>query len=140
MLNEFKKFAIRGNVVDMAVGIVIGAAFGAIVTGIVGQILMPLVGMATGGTDFSNMFMLLREGATPAPYASLDAAKEAGAVVIGYGAVVNAVVNFLIVAFALFLVVRTMNSLKEAQAPPPPPGPSKEEALLTEIRDLLARR
>jgi large conductance mechanosensitive channel len=140
MLNEFKKFALRGNVVDMAVGIVIGAAFGAIVKGFVDQIMMPLLGLVTGGTDFSNMFVLLRDGATPGPYASLDAAKEAGAVVIGYGLFANAIVNFLIVAFALFLVVRFMNSLKEAEAPKPPTGPTKEETLLTEIRDLLARK
>jgi large conductance mechanosensitive channel len=140
MLNEFKKFAMRGNVVDMAVGIIIGVAFGAIVSGFVDQIMMPLIGMITGGTDFSNMFVLLREGATPGPYPSLAAAKEAGAVVIGYGAFINAVVNFVIVAFALFLLVKAMNTMKGAEAPAPPPGPTKEEALLTEIRDLLARR
>ena len=140
MLNEFKTFAMRGNVVDMAVGIIIGAAFGAIVSGFVDQIMMPLLGLITGGTDFSNMFVLLREGTTPGPYASLEAAKTAGAVVIGYGAFVNTVVNFLIVAFALFLLVKGMNSLKEAEAPAPPAGPTAEQTLLTEIRDLLARR
>ncbi|ODS52678.1 MAG: large-conductance mechanosensitive channel protein [Acidobacteria bacterium SCN 69-37] len=140
MLNEFKTFAMRGNVVDMAVGIIIGAAFGAIVSGFVDQIMMPLLGLITGGTDFSNMFVLLREGTTPGPYASLEAAKNAGAVVVGYGAFVNTVVNFLIVAFALFLLVKGMNSLKAAEAPAPPPGPTTEESLLTEIRDLLARR
>lgn len=140
MLTEFKKFAMRGNVVDMAVGIIIGAAFGAIVSGFVDQIMMPLLGMVTGGTDFSNMFVLLREGATPGPYASLDAAKTAGAVVIGYGAFINTIVNFVIVAFALFLLVKAMNAMKAAEAPAPPPGPTREEVLLTEIRDLLARR
>jgi large conductance mechanosensitive channel len=140
MLNEFKKFAMRGNVVDMAVGIIIGAAFGAIVSGFVDQIMMPIIGMVTGGTDFSNMFVLLREGAVPGPYSSLATAKAAGAVVIGYGAFINAVVNFVIVAFALFLLVKAMNSMKAAEAPAPPPGPTKEETLLTEIRDLLARR
>lgn len=140
MLNEFKTFAMRGNVVDMAVGIIIGAAFGGIVSGFVDQIMMPILGLLTGGTDFSNMFTLLREGATPAPYASLEIAKEAGAVVVGYGAFVNAVVHFLIVAFALFLLVKGMNSLRAAEVPPPPPGPTTEEKLLTEIRDLLARR
>jgi large conductance mechanosensitive channel len=140
MLTEFKKFAMRGNVVDMAVGIIIGAAFGAIVSGFVDQIMMPLIGMVTGGTDFSNMFVLLREGPTPGPYASLAAAKTAGAVVIGYGAFINTVVNFIIVAFALFLVVKAMNAMKEAEPPPAAPGPTREEALLTEIRDLLARR
>ncbi len=140
MLNEFKTFAMRGNVVDMAVGIIIGAAFGGIVSGFVDQIMMPILGLITGGTDFSNMFLLLREGATPGPYASLETAKDAGAVVIGYGAFVNTVVNFLIVAFALFLVVKGMNSLKAAEVPPPPPGPTADQTLLTEIRDLLARR
>jgi len=140
MLTEFKKFAMRGNVVDMAVGIIIGVAFGAIVSGFVDQIMMPLIGMITGGTDFSNMFVLLREGTSPAPYETLDAAKTAGAVVIGYGAFANAVVNFVIVAFALFLLVKAMNSMKAADVPAPPPGPTPDQVLLAEIRDLLARR
>lgn len=140
MLNEFKQFAMRGNVVDMAVGIVIGVAFGAIVSGFVDQVLMPIIGLITGGVDFSNLFILLREGTPPGPYASLEAAKAAGAVVIGYGAFINAIVNFLIVAFALFLLVKAINSMKKAEAAAPPPGPTKEETLLTEIRDLLARR
>lgn len=140
MLNEFKKFAMRGNVVDMAVGIIIGTAFGAIVSGFVGEIMMPILGMVTGGTDFSNLFVLLSEGTPPGPYQSLVAAREAGAAAIGYGAFINAAVNFVIVAFALFLLVRAMNSMKEAKAPAPPPGPTREETLLTEIRDLLARR
>ncbi len=139
MLNEFKKFAMRGNVVDMAVGIIIGAAFGTIVSGFVDEILMPIIGMITGGTDFSNLFLLLREGTPPGPYASLEAARAAGAVAIGYGVFINSVVSFLIVAFALFLLVRGMNSLK-AKEEAAPAGPTKEEALLTEIRDLLARR
>lgn len=142
MLEEFKKFAMRGNVVDLAVGLVIGAAFGAIVSGFVDQLLMPAIGLMTGGTDFSNLFVLLREGTPPGPYASLEAAKAAGAVVLGYGVFINAIVNFLIVAFALFLLVKAMNSLraKEEAAPAAPPAPTKEEVLLTEIRDLLARR
>jgi large conductance mechanosensitive channel len=142
MLEEFKKFAMRGNVVDLAVGIVIGAAFGAIVSGFVDQLLMPAIGLVTGGADFSDLFILLREGTPPGPYQSLEAAKAAGAVVIGYGVFINAVVNFLIVAFALFLLVKAMNKLraKEEEAPAAPPAPTKEELLLTEIRDLLARR
>ena len=140
MWSEFKAFAMRGNVVDMAVGIVIGVAFGAIVSGFVDQILMPVLGLVTGGMDFSNMFAQLREGSVPGPYASLAAAKEAGAVVIGYGAFVNAVVNFVIVAFALFLIVKAMNSMKRAEAAAPAAAPTKEQVLLTEIRDLLARR
>jgi large conductance mechanosensitive channel len=142
MLKEFKEFAMRGNVVDMAVGIVIGAAFGAIVSSAVGDVLMPVIGLALGGADFSNQFILLRDGATPGPYASLSAAKEAGAVTLAYGVLINALVNFLIVAFALFLVIKGMNSMKrkEEAAPAAPPAPTKEEALLTEIRDLLSRR
>jgi large conductance mechanosensitive channel len=126
----------------MAVGIVIGAAFGAIVSSAVGDVLMPVIGLALGGADFSNQFILLRDGATPGPFASLSAAKEAGAVTLAYGVLINALVNFLIVAFALFMVIKGMNSMKRKQeaAPAAPPAPTKEEALLTEIRDLLARR
>jgi large conductance mechanosensitive channel len=142
MLKEFKEFAMRGNVVDMAVGIIIGAAFGAIVTSFVGDILMPIIGLFLGGVDFSNLFLQLKDGATPGPYASLAAAKEAGAVTVGYGVLFNTVVNFLIVACALFMLIKGMNATKkqEAATPPPPPEPSKEALLLTEIRDLLARR
>ena len=137
MLKEFKDFAMRGNVVDMAVGIIIGAAFGAIVTSFVGDILMPIIGLFVGGVDFSNQFLLLKEGATPGPYASLAAAKEAGAVTIGFGVLFNTVVNFLIVAFALFMLIKAVNTKKQEAAAP---GPSAETVLLTEIRDLLARR
>ncbi len=142
MIKEFKDFAMQGNVVDMAVGIVIGAAFGAIVGSFVGDVLMPVLGLFMGGVDFSNQFMLLKEGATPGPYASLAAAKEAGAVALAYGVLLNTVINFLIVAFALFMVIKGMNSMKrkQAEAPAAPPAPSNEETLLTEIRDLLARR
>ena len=142
MLKEFKEFAMRGNVVDMGVGIIIGASFGAIVTSFVGHVLMPVLGLLMGGADFSNQFVLLKEGAkAAAPYASLAAAKEAGAVTLAYGVLINTVVNFVIVAFALFLVVKGMNAMKkqEAAAPAPPPAPSNEEVLLTQIRDLLAR-
>jgi large conductance mechanosensitive channel len=142
MFKEFKEFAMRGNVVDMAVGIVIGVAFGAIVTSFVGDVLMPVIGMMTGGADFSNHFVLLRDGTTPGPYASLAAAKEAGAVAVGYGSFINTIVNFLIVAFALFLLVKGMNATRKQQeeAAAAPPAPSKEQELLTQIRDLLARR
>jgi large conductance mechanosensitive channel len=142
MLKEFKDFAMRGNVVDMAVGIIIGAAFGGIVTTFVGDVLMPIIGLLLGGADFSNQFLLLKEGTTPGPYPSLAAAKAAGAVTVGYGVLINTVVNFLIVAFALFIVIKGMNAgrKQEAVAPAAPPPPSKEAVLLTEIRDLLARR
>jgi large conductance mechanosensitive channel len=142
MLSEFKQFAMRGNVVDMAVGIIIGAAFGAIVSSLVGDVLMPVIGLLAGGADFSNLFLLLRDGATPGPYASLAAAKEAGAVAVGYGTFLNAIVNFLIVTFALFLLIKTVNATRrqQAEAPAAPPQPSKEELILTQIRDLLAGR
>ena len=140
MLKEFKEFAMRGNVVDMAVGIIIGAAFGAIVSSFVGDVLMPVIGLLLGGVDFSNQYILLKEGATPGPYASLAAAKAAGAVTFAYGLLLNTIVNFLIVAFALFLVIKAMNATRRPQAAAAPPGPSKEEVLLTQIRDLLAKR
>lgn len=142
MFNEFKQFAMRGNVVDLAIGVIIGGAFGAIVTSFVGDIMMPVIGVLTGGVDFSNLYVLLKEGAQAGPYASLDAAKKAGAVVIGYGVLINTIVNFLIVAAALFIVVKGMNAARkqEAAAPPPPPAPSAEATLLAEIRDLLAKR
>jgi large conductance mechanosensitive channel len=139
MLNDFKEFAMRGNVVDMAVGIVIGVAFGAIVASFVGDVLMPILGLVTGGVDFTNHFVLLKEGATPGPYPSLEAARSAGAVVVGYGVLINTIVNFLIVAFALFLVIRAMNAARKPVVVAPV-GPTKEELLLTEIRDILARR
>lgn len=142
MFKQFKEFAMRGNVVDMAVGIVIGAAFGSLVGSLVGDVLMPAIGMLMGGVDFSNYFFVLKDGATPGPYATLAAMKAAGGVAAAYGVFVNALVNFLIVAFALFMVIKAMNSAKKQEklAPAAPPPPSKEEMLLTDIRDLLARR
>ncbi len=140
MIREFKEFAMRGNVVDMAVGIIIGLAFGAIVSSFVADIMMPVIGLAVGGMDFSNQFVVLKQSATvPGPYASLKLAKDAGAVILAYGVFINTIVNFLIVAFALFLVVKAMNATRRPQ-PVVPPGPSNEEVLLTQIRDLLARR
>ena len=142
MLKELKEFAMRGNVVDMAVGIVIGVAFGAIVTSFVGDVLMPVIGLMLGGADFSDKFVMLKEGATPGPYATLAAAKAAGAVTLAYGVLINTIVNFLIVAFALFMVVKGMNATKkkEGEAPAVPAAPTAEALLLIEIRDLLARR
>ena len=136
MLNEFKAFAMRGNVVDMAVGIVIGAAFGRIVSSFVNDVIMPPIGMLMGNLDFSNLFINLGDGA----YQSLAAAEEAGAPIIKYGLFINNVLDFVIVAFAIFMVIRAMNRLKkkEDEAPPPaPPEPSAEVKLLTEIRDSL---
>jgi len=136
MLKEFKAFAMRGNVVDMAVGIIIGAAFGRIVSSFVNDVVMPPIGLLMGNLDFSSLYINL-SGET---YASLAAAEEAGAPVIKYGLFINNVLDFLIVALAIFFVIRTMNKLKKAEeeAPPPaPPEPSDEVKLLTEIRDTL---
>ena len=142
MLKEFKDFAMKGNVIDMAVGIVIGAAFGAIVTSLVADVIMPIVGLVTGGADFSSRYVLLREGATAGPYPTLAAAKAAGAVTMNVGSFFNLIVNFVIIAFCVFLVVKAMNAAKrKAPAPrPAPAAPGREEVLLTEIRDLLKAR
>ena len=139
MLKEFKEFAMRGNVVDMAVGIIIGAAFGTIVKSLVADVIMPPIGLALGNVDFSNLFILLKDGSPVGPYAALAAAKEAGAVTLNYGAFINTVLSFIIVAFAVFMVIRGINNMKreEEEKPPAPPEPSAEEKLLTEIRDLL---
>jgi large conductance mechanosensitive channel len=141
MLKEFREFAMKGNVVDMAIGIVIGAAFGAIVNSLVTDIIMPIIGLATGGIDFSERYLLLREGTTAGPYATVEAAKTAGAVTLNVGAFIGFIVNFLIVAFALFVVIKGMNAARRAPeapaAPAAPPAPTREEVLLGEIRDLL---
>jgi large conductance mechanosensitive channel len=127
MLKEFREFAMRGNVIDMAVGIIVGAAFGAIVKSLVDGILMPPIGLLIGNVDFSNMFVTLKAGATAAgPYASLADAQAAGAVVISYGVFINAVISFLIVAFAVFLLIRSLNSLKKKQEAPPAEPTSTE--------------
>jgi len=137
MLSEFKKFAMRGNVVDMAVGIIIGAAFGKIVSSLVNDVIMPPIGLLMGGVDFSNLFVDL----SGAAYASLAAAEEAGAPIVKYGVFINTVLDFLIVAFAIFMVIKAMNTLKkkEEEKPAEPPKPSEEVMLLTEIRDSLRR-
>lgn len=121
-LDEFKQFAVRGNVVDMAVGIIIGGAFATIVKSFVADVLMPPIGLLLGGVDFAELFVLLSEGTTPGPYATLAAAQEAGAVTIAYGLFLNAVISFLIVALAVFMLVRGVNRLKrEKEAPKPMP-------------------
>ena len=141
MLKEFREFAMKGNVLDMAVGIIIGGAFGTIVSSLVADLLMPPIGLAMGGVDFANMFVTLRDGAKAAgPYASLADAKAAGAVTVNYGVFINAVVSFLIVAFSVFLLVKGMNSMRRKQEAAPPPGPTPDQALLGEIRDLLKSR
>ena len=142
MFKDFKDFAMRGNVVDMAVGIVIGAAFGTIVKSFVSDVIMPPVGLLLGGVDFQNLFSVLKQGIeVVGPYASLADAKAAGAVTINYGVFFNNLISFVIVALAMFMVVKSMNSMKkkEEAKPAAPPKPSTEETLLTEIRDLLAK-
>ncbi len=139
MLSEFKDFAMRGNVVDMAVGIVIGGAFGKIVSSFVSDVLMPPIGLLAGNVDFTNLFLNLGS----AGHETLAAAKTAGAPVLTYGNFLQTVVDFVIIAFAIFLVVKAMNNMKakeEAAPPPAPPEPSAEEKLLGEIRDLLKTR
>ena len=139
MLKEFREFAMRGNAIDIAVGIIIGAAFGKIVTSLVNDLIMPPIGMLMGKVDFSDLYINLAN----IDYPNLAAANEAGAPVIRYGLFINTVLDFIIVAFAIFMVIRTMNRLKrkeEAAPPPAPPAPSAEEKLLAEIRDLLKAR
>jgi large conductance mechanosensitive channel len=136
MWKEFKDFIARGSVFDLAVGIVIGAAFTSIVNSFVNDLLMPVLGLFTGGLDFTNLFIALDGG----NYNTLAEAMEAGAATFNYGLFINAIINFLIVAFALFLVIREVNKMEKEEAPAPPPGPSNEEKLLMEIRDLLAQK
>jgi large conductance mechanosensitive channel len=135
MLEEFKKFAMRGNVIDMAVGIIIGAAFGKIVSSFVADVIMPPIGLVVGNVDFSQLYINLSGG----DFASLAAAQAAGAATINYGVFLNNVLDFLIVAFAIFMVIRGMNTLKkkEEEKPAEPAKPSAEVQLLTEIRDAL---
>jgi large conductance mechanosensitive channel len=137
MLKEFKEFALRGNMVDMAVGIIIGAAFGAMVASLVADLFTPLLGLL-GGADFTNWFVVLKDGSPAGPYATLKAAKDAGAITFNEGVFLNTAINFVIVAFALFMVVKGMNNLKRHEpVPPAPPEPTPQERLLMEIRDLL---
>lgn len=130
MIKEFKEFAVKGNVVDMAVGIIIGGAFGKIITSLVGDVIMPPIGVAMGGVDFSNLSIIVQEAIDKKP-----------AVIISYGKFLQTVIDFLIIAFAIFMAVKGMNSLKrkEAEAPAAPAPPSNQEVLLGEIRDLLKK-
>ena len=141
MLKEFKEFAMRGNVVDMAVGIIIGAAFGKIVESLVRDLIMPPIGMLLGKVDFANLFVVLREGANPGPYLSVDAAQKAGAVTFNYGVFINTCISFMIVAFAVFMLIRTINRMKkkEAEAPAAPAATPEDVLLLREIRDSLKK-
>ncbi len=137
MISEFKAFALKGNVVDMAVGVIIGGAFGAIVGSMVSDVMMPVIGLATGGISFSDKFYALDGN----HYANLAAAKTAGASVMQYGTFLDKVINFVIVAFCLFMVIKAMNSAKKKElAAPAPAAPPRQEVLLEEIRDLLRKR
>ena len=142
MFKEFKEFALRGNVLDMAVGIIIGAAFGSIVTSLVSDIIMPPLGLLLGNIDFSDLFVLLKRGASPGPYNSLVEAQAAGAVTLNYGMFANRVISFLIIAFSVFLLVKGMNRLRrrQEQAPPEPPKPREEVVLLKAILQTLKKR
>ena len=134
MLKEFKEFALRGNVVDMAVGIVIGAAFGAIVTSLVNDVIMPPIGLLLGGVDFTNLYILLKAGDPAPPYASLADAQTAGAVTINVGLFINAVISFIIVAFVVFLLIRSINRLqREEEAPPEEPTTKDCPYCLSEV-------
>lgn len=126
MLKEFKEFALRGNVVDMAVGIIIGAAFGTIVTSLVNDIIMPPIGLLLGGVNFADFFILLKAGSPAPPYASLADAQAAGAVTINYGVFINVVISFLIVAFVVFLLIRSINRMKRKEEAPPAEPTTKE--------------
>jgi len=139
MLQEFKKFAMRGNVVDLAIGVIIGVAFGKIVDSLVNDIIMPIIGRVSGGLDFTNNFIGLTPAASEA--STYDAAKKAGAT-LGYGTFITVTVNFIIIAFVLFLTIRGINRVmrKELDVPPPPAPPTQDQVLLAEIRDLLKGR
>jgi len=126
MFKEFKEFAMRGNVVDMAVGIIIGAAFGTIVKSLVADVIMPPIGLLLGNVDFSNLFIVLKEGSTAGPFAVLADAQKAGAVTLNYGVFINTIINFLIVAFAIFLFIKSVNNMKKTEEAPPAEPTTKE--------------
>ncbi|MBN1504209.1 MAG: large conductance mechanosensitive channel protein MscL [Candidatus Eisenbacteria bacterium] len=126
MWKEFKEFAMRGNVLDMAVGIIIGAAFGTIVSSLVNDVIMPPIGLLLGNVDFGNLFVVIKEGTVPGPFPDLKEAQAAGAVTINYGKFINTIITFVIVAFAVFLLIRGMNRLKRQEAAPPAAPTTKE--------------
>lgn len=138
---EFKQFAVKGNAMDLAVGVIIGAAFGKIVDSLVKDLIMPPIGLLMGKVDFANLFVVLKEGAAAGPYLSVEAAQKAGAVTFNYGLFINTCITFLIVAFAVFLLIRTINKLKRAEEhkPADPPPTPEEVVLLREIRDALKK-
>jgi large conductance mechanosensitive channel len=141
MLKQFREFALRGNVVDLAVGVIIGGAFGGIVTSLVNDVIMPPIGLLVGGVDFANLFVVLKEGAKQAgPYASVAAAKTAGAVTLNLGLFLNTMINFTIVAASVFALVSAMQRLRKKEEVAPTAPPPRQEVLLEEIRDLLKAR
>ena len=137
MLKEFKEFAMRGNLIDMAVGIIMGVAFGGLVNSLVNDVIMPIVGKITGGVDFSNLFINL--SGPQDQFASLKAAKDAGAATVNYGLFINLIINFVIVAFVMFLLIKGMNKMKKEALAAAPAAPLRSEVLLAEIRDLLRK-
>jgi large conductance mechanosensitive channel len=137
MLKEFKEFAMKGNLLDMAIGIIMGTAFGGLVNSMVNDIVMPIVGKITGGIDFSSLMINL--SGPQDQYPSLKAAKDAGAATINYGLFINLVINFIIVAFVMFMMIKAVNKSRRQAPPGPPPAPPKSEVLLEEIRDLLKK-
>ncbi|WP_454736747.1 large conductance mechanosensitive channel protein MscL [Cupriavidus necator] len=139
MISEFRTFAVRGNVMDLAVGVIIGAAFGKIVDSVVNDLIMPLVGRVIGKLDFSNLFVTLSDPPPGTPM-TLDALKKAGVPVFAYGNFLTIAVNFLILAFIIFMMVRAFNKMREKEPPPPPEAPPEEVVLLREIRDSLKTR
>ncbi len=138
-MKEFKKFILRGNIIDMAIGIVIGLAFGAIVNSIVADIIMPPIGLLLGRVDFANLYILLREGSTAAPYVSLDAAKEAGAITINYGIFIKTIVSFLIIALVLFFIIKATNKIKKKEEEKPKTDVKKCPYCLSEINMQASR-
>src|SRR5258706_7928195 len=137
MLKEFREFAVRGNVIDMAVGIIIGAAFGKIIDSLVKDLIMPPVGLLLGKVDFANLFAVLKQGNPPGPYLTVDAAQKAGAVTFNYGVFINTLISFAIVAFAVFLLIRAVNRMQ--REPKETPAPPEDVLLLREIRDALKK-
>jgi large conductance mechanosensitive channel len=140
MLKDFEEFAMRGNVVDMAVGIIIGAAFGTIVKSLVADVIMPPIGLLIGNVDFSNLFIVLKEGATAGPFATIAEAQKAGAVTINYGVFINTIISFIIVAFAVFLVIRAINKLKREEEAPPEEPTTKECPYCLSTIAIMAKR
>lgn len=139
MLKEFKEFAMKGNVLDMAVGVIIGAAFGKIVDSLVKDIIMPPIGLLMGGVDFANLFVIIKPGKDIGPYATVELAQKAGAVTWNYGVFINTILTFIIVAFAIFMLLKAYNKAKTPAAPAVPPATPEDVLLLREIRDSLKK-